>query len=149
MFEESAIAIHDPRCLGGGLGWIALLRDGLLADETRVSTVEALHETSCELALVPQSRTAGLLGQEILERAVLLSILVEQPEDARHAPPHRALQRHLAAIGSVVLAKDGDGGEPGLLEETTSLGRIAVNELGAHFHRDTGVRVVESQNSPA
>src|SRR5688500_15414183 len=149
MIDERAVPIDDAGSLGGSFGRIALLRDGFFADETSVGAVEALHKTSRELPLIPQPRTAGLVGEKILERAIVLAILVEEPEDALHALPHRSLQRHLAAIGSIVFAEHGHRGEPGFVEESTRHGCFPVNELGAKLDRNAGVRIVEGKNSTA
>src|SRR5919112_70377 len=73
VHHQSGVAVHDPPSLRRALGRIPLLGERLLAHQRGIGAVEALDETACELALLAQRRTSGLVVEELLERAILLA----------------------------------------------------------------------------
>src|SRR5687768_12024971 len=69
-------------------------------------------------------------------------------EDASHPVPHWTLRRKLAAVGAVMLAGNRHAHETCFIEQSHSLRRFTVNELGAELYRNARVGIVERHDSP-
>ena len=146
IFDQRAIAVHDSVGFRSAFCGVTLFSQRFLADQGRIRSVEPLHESARELALVCEGPPTRFLIEKILKRPVCLPLWIEMREDLRHPLPHCTLIGKLSVVRPIMFAEYRDSCEARFIEKLSRLRRVSMNELGSQLHGNAGAGLVQRKN---